>query len=311
MFRTGKLLGVAVILSTMIAADADARRGGRGGFHGGRAAFRAGGFHHRGFARARGFRAARPAAYRPRAFRRGFAARPYRFRRAAAYRPRAYRRAVAYRPYAFRRAAAYRPRAYRRAAAYRPYAYRRAAAYRPYRRAVAHRRAVAYRRAVAHRRAVAYRRSVAHRRAVRFARARQWAWNQEQWRRWSKLNEEQREKWRERQEELRDEWRDEWREHRKDWRWRNRPVYFSNYNYYYGGRPYYHAAPRAYTYAVAGSPSVEALQQRLRRAGYYSGPIDGVIGPRTRSAIVRFARDHGLPATASITRPLLISLGLA
>jgi TPR repeat protein len=32
------------------------------------------------------------------------------------------------------------------------------------------------------------------------------------------------------------------------------------------------------------------IQDQLRRAGYYSGPIDGLIGPETRAAMIEFAR---------------------
>jgi peptidoglycan hydrolase-like protein with peptidoglycan-binding domain len=33
---------------------------------------------------------------------------------------------------------------------------------------------------------------------------------------------------------------------------------------------------------------VRALQQKLKAKGYYKGPIDGVVGPSTRSALQRF-----------------------
>ena len=33
---------------------------------------------------------------------------------------------------------------------------------------------------------------------------------------------------------------------------------------------------------------VEALQMKLKAKGYYKGPIDGVVGPATRSALQRF-----------------------
>jgi hypothetical protein len=38
---------------------------------------------------------------------------------------------------------------------------------------------------------------------------------------------------------------------------------------------------------------VAALQRRLTRAGYYSGAIDGIMGPATQRAIRAFERDHG------------------
>ena len=36
------------------------------------------------------------------------------------------------------------------------------------------------------------------------------------------------------------------------------------------------------------------IQQALKGAGYYQGPIDGKIGPSTRSALRDFQRDNGL-----------------
>jgi peptidoglycan hydrolase-like protein with peptidoglycan-binding domain len=38
---------------------------------------------------------------------------------------------------------------------------------------------------------------------------------------------------------------------------------------------------------------VTELQRRLARNGYYSGAIDGIMGPATRRAIRAYARDHG------------------
>jgi len=55
------------------------------------------------------------------------------------------------------------------------------------------------------------------------------------------------------------------------------------YGSYYGSNGY-------------GSPThsrVAELQRRLARAGYYSGAIDGILGPRTRQAIRAYERDHG------------------
>jgi peptidoglycan hydrolase-like protein with peptidoglycan-binding domain len=39
--------------------------------------------------------------------------------------------------------------------------------------------------------------------------------------------------------------------------------------------------------------------------GYYSGPIDGIIGPDIQAAIADYQTDYGLPVTAAIDdRPL-------
>ncbi|MEZ4407953.1 MAG: peptidoglycan-binding protein [Polyangiales bacterium] len=42
---------------------------------------------------------------------------------------------------------------------------------------------------------------------------------------------------------------------------------------------------------------VTGVQARLRNLGYDPGPIDGVVGARTRRALRRFQSDHGLDAT--------------
>lgn len=52
------------------------------------------------------------------------------------------------------------------------------------------------------------------------------------------------------------------------------------------------------------------VQRALARRGYYSGPIDGVIGAGSRAAIRAFQADHGLAATGEINGPTVRALGL-
>jgi Putative peptidoglycan binding domain len=52
------------------------------------------------------------------------------------------------------------------------------------------------------------------------------------------------------------------------------------------------------------------VQEALAQQGYYYGPIDGVLGPETRDAILRFQADHGLATTAAIDEATLDTLGL-
>src|SRR4029453_16843557 len=48
--------------------------------------------------------------------------------------------------------------------------------------------------------------------------------------------------------------------------------------------------------AVAtGNPEIAALQVGLRARGLYPGTVDGVLGPGTESAVMRFQRRAGLP----------------
>jgi hypothetical protein len=83
--------------------------------------------------------------------------------------------------------------------------------------------------------------------------------------------------------------------------------YPNNYSYYGSGGYGYRSG---YGYGYAGS-TVAAVQQRLGQLGYYRGGVDGVIGPRTRSAIAAFESRNGLVVDGTISRPLLNRLGLA
>ena len=52
------------------------------------------------------------------------------------------------------------------------------------------------------------------------------------------------------------------------------------------------------------------VQIELYNQGYYSGPIDGILGPDTQAAIADYQADYGLPVTAGIDEPTVESLGL-
>src|SRR5437868_2135608 len=77
------------------------------------------------------------------------------------------------------------------------------------------------------------------------------------------------------------------------------PYYGGGYygNGYYGGGYYGSSGPVYAGYAYGSGPgsqsSVVRLQQRLARAGYYRGPIDGIMGSRTRYALRAYQHDHG------------------
>ena len=50
-------------------------------------------------------------------------------------------------------------------------------------------------------------------------------------------------------------------------------------------------------------PLVEFLQNILKILGYYTGSIDGIFGNNTRSAVIRFQRNFGLPQADGIVGP--------
>jgi len=73
---------------------------------------------------------------------------------------------------------------------------------------------------------------------------------------------------------------------------------------------YYYDEPIATTYVATSGSTVAAVQRELAREGYDPGPIDGVLGGQTRSAIAAFQRDNGLAATGRIDSALLNELDL-
>lgn len=52
-------------------------------------------------------------------------------------------------------------------------------------------------------------------------------------------------------------------------------------------------------------------QALLQQMGYYTGEVDGLLGPLTRQALAAYQADNGLTQTASIDEPTLDSLGLS
>ncbi len=117
-----------------------------------------------------------------------------------------------------------------------------------------------------------------------------------------------------------------WREHHnRDW-WRRNNYrlvrYGGGYWYWnsgwwypaYGYDPYYshyvYDGPIfGYGYAAPGDVTAQ-VQRSLAQQGYYYGPIDGILGPGTRSAIQRYQIDRGLAVTATIDEQTLATLGM-
>jgi hypothetical protein len=85
---------------------------------------------------------------------------------------------------------------------------------------------------------------------------------------------------------------------------------YSSYGYD-SGYGYGYSEPMVYreSYGVDYETRV-AVQDALAQAGYYNGPIDGIIGSGTRSAILNYQYDAGLPATGMIDDSLVRSLGI-
>ncbi len=79
------------------------------------------------------------------------------------------------------------------------------------------------------------------------------------------------------------------------------PYYFYGYGYYGYSQP-------GYT-SYGNNSVVVTVQSRLARAGYYHGPIDGVMGPATSYAIRAYERNYGLRVDGVISGELMRNMG--
>ena len=96
------------------------------------------------------------------------------------------------------------------------------------------------------------------------------------------------------------------------------PGVYDQSNYYDQGENNYNGQSNYYDQGGNGSRSydqstavtVADVQDQLTRAGYYHGKIDGVLGPETRRALLRYQSDKGLGVSGSLTMETRRSLGL-
>ncbi len=65
-----------------------------------------------------------------------------------------------------------------------------------------------------------------------------------------------------------------------------------------------------YTQPLAPA-AVTAVQEKLRQAGAYTGRADGVWGPDSQAALVRFQSTHGLVTSTQLNPATAATLGLA
>jgi hypothetical protein len=59
-----------------------------------------------------------------------------------------------------------------------------------------------------------------------------------------------------------------------------------------------------------GKHSIQAVQRALAARKLYNGPIDGIIGPKTKQALAAFQKATGLPGQGSLTVETTRALGL-
>lgn len=55
---------------------------------------------------------------------------------------------------------------------------------------------------------------------------------------------------------------------------------------------------------------VRQVQERLKAAGFDPGPIDGIVGPKTRAAVIKYQTSNGLAKTGSLDEETVETLGL-
>jgi Putative peptidoglycan binding domain len=115
--------------------------------------------------------------------------------------------------------------------------------------------------------------------------------------------------------------------------WHDQGWYRSHYNrveligggYYFWNNGYWYPAwgysPSAQYYAYDGpiyvgqhaeppDKVIADVQAVLQQMGYYTGEVDGLLGPLTREALAAYQADQGLTTTAAIDEPTLASLGM-
>ena len=93
---------------------------------------------------------------------------------------------------------------------------------------------------------------------------------------------------------------------------------YDGYPYDYGSDDYDQGAyqDEGYNQDTYGSndqnvdSTVAVAQQQLGKLGYYQGEIDGVFGPETRSALMRYQNDRGLRVTGTFDSETIRVLGL-
>jgi hypothetical protein len=60
------------------------------------------------------------------------------------------------------------------------------------------------------------------------------------------------------------------------------------------------SATRAGATPAASQSQIQQAQEQLKSAGLYRGSVDGVMGPETQTALMKFQREQGLPETAQL-----------
>ena len=70
------------------------------------------------------------------------------------------------------------------------------------------------------------------------------------------------------------------------------------------------SGPSQHPQAVANlsKDDIREAQLELRHSGLYNGSLDGVIGPQTKQALVRFQKDNGLEQTGTLDARTMVAM---
>jgi peptidoglycan hydrolase-like protein with peptidoglycan-binding domain len=83
-------------------------------------------------------------------------------------------------------------------------------------------------------------------------------------------------------------------------------------NIFGGDRSQSTSTPVASTPQPVANGTVRQVQDKLKQQGYYKeGPVDGVWGPGTMTAVQSYQRDHSLGGSGQLDVPTLKSLNVA
>jgi hypothetical protein len=77
-----------------------------------------------------------------------------------------------------------------------------------------------------------------------------------------------------------------------------------------GSRGPVHAANAVPAAATSEPRFIREAQRTLGEMGYRPGPIDGVVGRRTQSALARYQRSEGIPVTGHLDAETLVRLDI-
>ena len=77
-----------------------------------------------------------------------------------------------------------------------------------------------------------------------------------------------------------------------------------------GGAGPVHAASAASPAATSEPRFVREAQRTLGELGYRPGPVDGVVGRRTQSALAAYQRSEGIPVTGYLDAETLVRLDI-